>query len=86
MRNGQETAKKQPKANQWWGQEQNPLQIRLMGRTKTHQRRINSKIHIYRIISLLSPGYSPANKIEDPTAKCLIGRKLQIRMLHVEPD
>lgn len=33
--------------------------------------RVKSKIHIYRISSVSSPGFNPVNKNEDPTAKKL---------------
>lgn len=65
------------RAGQWWGQEKRPPQIRLTGRGRTHQRRVKSKICIYRISSISSAGCNPTIKNKDPTAKHLIGHMLQ---------
>lgn len=65
------------RAGQWWGQEQSPLPTRLTGRWRTYQRRVKSKICIYRISSVFSAGCNHTNKNEDPTSNHLAGHVLQ---------
>lgn len=85
---GWQVASNGHRARQWWGQEQSPLPTRLTGRGRTYQRRVNSKIGIYRISSVFSAGCNHANKNEDPTAKHLAGHVFQTgknRNVAVEP-